>query len=393
MIKHIIRYWGIDCMKFVAKTLFGLEQVLAEELAKLGAKEISQANRAVLFEGDIRLLYWVNYMSRTALSVLMPVKEFRIKSADDLYRKSIQIEWDSYMDVENTFSVTPVVQSQIFNHTGYAGLRLKDAMADYFRKVRGRRPSVDAANPDILINLHISNDTVTVSLDSSLIPLFKRGYRLEQATAPLNEILAAGMLLISGWDGSKDLIDPMCGSGTIPIEAGLIACNVPAGKFRKSFGFQKWKGYDEETFRMIIDEGEAGIRKSPVKISGYDISDIAVNQAVKNVESAGLSDSIYLARSDFETLKLDESEGVIFINPPYGERLLPEETESLYSMIGTTLKHNFNGYTAWIISSNKESLKHIGLKTKEKHILFNGALECSFNKYELYRGSRKIRLV
>ncbi len=379
-------------MKFVAKTLFGLEKVLAEELAILGAKSISQANRAVLFEGDIRLLYRVNYMSRTALSVLMPVKEFWIKSADDLYRKCMQIEWDNYMDVGNTFSVTPVVQSQIFNHTGYAGLRLKDAVADYFRKLSGKRPSVDNENPDILINLHISNDKVTVSLDSSLIPLFKRGYRKEQAAAPLNEVLAAGMLLISGWNGSKDLIDPMCGSGTIPIEAGLIACNVPAGRFRKSFGFQKWKGYDPEIFRVTREEGDSGIRKSPVRISGYDISEIAVKQAVKNVGSAGLTDSIYLAEYDFRTLKMADNEGVIYINPPYGERLLPGETESLYGMIGTTLKHNFSGYSAWIISSNKESLKYIGLKPKEKHILFNGALECSFNKYELYQGSRKIRM-
>jgi len=379
-------------MKFVAKTLFGLEKVLAEEMAILGAKSISQANRAVLFEGDIRLLYRVNYMSRTALSVLMPVKEFWIKSADDLYRKCMQIEWDNYMDVGNTFSVTPVVQSQIFNHTGYAGLRLKDAVADYFRKLSGKRPSVDNENPDILINLHISNDKVTVSLDSSLIPLFKRGYRKEQAAAPLNEVLAAGMLLISGWDGSKDLIDPMCGSGTIPIEAGLIACNVPAGRFRKSFGFQKWKGYDPEIFRVTREEGDSGIRKSPVRISGYDISEIAVKQAVKNVGSAGLTDSIYLAEYDFRTLKMADNEGVIYINPPYGERLLPGETESHYGMIGTTLKHNFSGYSAWIISSNKESLKYIGLKPKEKHILFNGALECSFNKYELYQGSRKIRM-
>jgi putative N6-adenine-specific DNA methylase len=379
-------------MKFVAKTLFGLEKVLAEELAILGAKSISQANRAVLFEGDIRLLYRVNYMLRTALSVLMPVKEFWIKSADDLYRKCMQIEWDNYMDVGNTFSVTPVVQSQIFNHTGYAGLRLKDAVADYFRKLSGKRPSVDNENPDILINLHISNDKVTVSLDSSLIPLFKRGYRKEQAAAPLNEVLAAGMLLISGWNGSKDLIDPMCGSGTIPIEAGLIACNVPAGRFRKSFGFQKWKGYDPEIFRVTREEGDSGIRKSPVRISGYDISEIAVKQAVKNVGSAGLTDSIDLAEYDFRTLKMADNEGVIYINPPYGERLLPGETESLYGMIGTTLKHNFSGYSAWIISSNKESLKYIGLKPKEKHILFNGALECSFNKYELYQGSRKIRM-
>jgi putative N6-adenine-specific DNA methylase len=376
-------------MKFVAKTLFGLEKVLADELAVLGAEEISAANRAVLFSGDMPLLYKVNYMSRTALSVLMPMKEFWIKSADDLYRKCMQIEWESYMDVGNTFSVAPVVQSQLFNHTGYAGLKLKDAIADYFRNINGRRPSVDPANPDIVINLHISNERVTVSLDSSSIPLFKRGYRQEQASAPLNEVLAAGMLLISGWNASTDLIDPMCGSGTIPIEAGLIASNTPAGKFRKFFGFQKWKGYDPDIFRMIVEAGDAGIRKSPVKISGYDISEHAISQAVKNVNSAGLKDSISVDISDFKALKMSNNEGVIFINPPYGERLHPEDTDSLYSMIGTALKHNFHGYIAWIISSNKDSLKHIGLKPKEKHILYNGALECSFNKYELYQGSRK----
>jgi putative N6-adenine-specific DNA methylase len=376
-------------MKFVAKTLFGLEKVLVEELEALGAKEIEQANRAVLFSGDIPLLYKANYKLRTALSLLMPIKEFWIKSADDLYRKCMQIKWEEYFDVNNTFSVSPVVQSRLFSHTGYAGLKLKDAVADYFRNINEKRPSVDTADPDILINLHISNEKVTVSLDSSSIPLFKRGYRQEQAAAPLNEVLAAGMLLISGWNGTTDLIDPMCGSGTIPIEAALIACNIPAGRYRKFFGFQKWKGYDPGIFRKTVNEGEEGIRKSRVKISGYDISEIALSQAVNNVSSAGLNESISLNISDFKTLKVPDNNGVIFINPPYGERLLPGETDSLYGMIGTSLKHNFHGYTAWIISSNKGSLKHIGLKPKEKHVLFNGALECSFNKYELYKGTRR----
>jgi putative N6-adenine-specific DNA methylase len=376
-------------MKFVAKTLFGLEEVLAKELSALGAKEIIPANRAVLFTGDMSLLYKVNYSSRTALSVLMPISEFWIKSSDDLYNKGLKIEWENYMDVDNSFSVAPVVQSQLFNHTGYAGLKLKDAVADYFRNIHGRRPSVNPADPDILINLHISNEKVTVSLDSSSVPLFKRGYRQEQAAAPLNEVLAAGMLLISGWNASSDLIDPMCGSATLPIEAGLIACNIPAGKFRKYFGFQKWKGFDPDLFGKIVEEGEKGIRESSVKISGFDISEPAISQAVKNVKSAGLNNCISLDICDFKTLKIPDSEGIIFMNPPYGERLLPDETDSLYSMIGTSLKHNFAGYTAWIISSNRESLKHIGLKPKEKHLLYNGSLECSFNKYELYQGSKK----
>ena len=376
-------------MKFVAKTLYGLEKVLAEELLYLGAQEIIPANRAVLFSGDIALLYKVNYMSRTALSVLMLINEFWIKSADDLYKKCLKIGWDNYMNVNSTFAVTPVVQSPLFNHTGYAGLKLKDAVADYFRNIDGKRPSVDPANPDILINLHISNEKVSVSLDSSLIPLFKRGYRQEQAAAPLNEVLAAGMLHISGWNAETNLIDPMCGSGTIPIEAGLIASNIPAGKFRSFFGFQKWKAYDQELFSSVKESANAGIRKATVKISGSDISEVAISQASKNIISAGLKDTISLDVSDFKTLKVPDDGGVIFINPPYGERLQPEDTDNLYSMIGTTLKHNYQGYSAWIISSNKESLKLIGLKPKEKYLLYNGSLECIFNKYELYAGSKK----
>jgi putative N6-adenine-specific DNA methylase len=376
-------------VKFVAKTLYGLEKVLTEELASLGAQEIIPANRAVIFTGDLKFLYKVNYHSRIALSVLMPIKEFWIKSADDLYKKCIEIEWSDYMDVENTFSVAAVVQSPLFNHTGYAGLKLKDSVADFFRNRSGKRPSVDTNDPDILINLHISNEKVTVSLDSSVIPLFKRGYRQEQAAAPLNEVLAAGIIMMSGWNADSDLIDPMCGSGTIPIEAGLIARNIPAGKFRKFFGFQKWRGYDRTVFSEILEAGEAGIRKSSVKISGYDISEVAVSQAIKNVTSAGLEDTVTLGVCDFKSLKAPANEGVIFINPPYGERLLPDETDALYNMIGTSLKHNFPGYSAWIISSNRESLKHIGLKPKEKHMLYNGSLECSFNKYELYQGSKR----
>lgn len=376
-------------MRFVAKTLFGLEKMLAEELKSLGADGITIANRAVLFTGDLQMMYEVNYLSRTTLSVLMRINDFRIRSAEDLYTKGLLIDWDRYMDVDNTFSVVPVVQSPLFNHTGFAGLKLKDSVADYFRKKTGRRPSVNPSDPDLLINLHISNDMVTVSLDSSVIPLFKRDYRQEQAIAPLNEVLAAGMLLMSKWDAKSDLIDPMCGSGTIPIEAGLIAGNIPPGKFRQHYGFMKWKGFDIDLFNRVRGASEEKIITSPVRISGFDISEQAVSQARANIEKAGLSEKIIIEVSDFKNLRPVGSEGFIIINPPYGERLQPEETDSLYSMIGSSLKHNFPGFTAWIISSNKDSLKKIGLKAKEKHTLYNGALECSFLKYELYQGSRK----
>jgi putative N6-adenine-specific DNA methylase len=377
-------------MKFVAKTLYGLEAVLAEELIRIGASDVEKVNRAVIFSGDISLLYRVNYTVRTALSILMQVADFRIRSKDDLYRGGSKIEWDRYLSADDTFSIVPVVNSGYFTHTGYPALILKDAVADYFRRKTGRRPSVNAADPGILINLHISNDIVTVSIDSSVIPLFKRGYRQEQSVAPLNEVLAAGILLMSGWNASASLIDPMCGSGTIPIEAGLLACNIPPGRFRNFFGFQKWKDYDEKLFAKIKYEADNEIISSPVKISGSDISEQVVSQARANVAKAGLMDIISIQTADFRDLKASAGNGFIFLNPPYGERLLPSETDDLYSMIGSSLKHNFPGATAWMITSNRESLKNIGLKPAEKHILFNGALECILLKYVMYSGTKKV---
>lgn len=376
-------------MNFVAKTLYGLEKVLAEELIGLGAADVQAVNRAVLFKGDKNLLYRVNYCARTALSVLMPVADFRIRSKDDLYNGGSKVEWDRFMDADDTFSIVPVINSPHFSHTGYAGLILKDAIADYFRKKTGRRPSVDASDPVILINLHISNDLVTISIDSSVIPLFKRGYRQDQTAAPLNEVLAAGILLLSGWNASTTLLDPMCGSGTIPIEAGLIACKIPPGKFRQFFGFQRWKDFDEELFDKIKHESDSQIGQCPVKISGSDISEQAIQQANANITRAGLSDIVSLEVSDFKDLMATDNQGFVFLNPPYGQRLQPDEIDALYGMIGTTLKHNFAGTTAWLITSNKESLKNVGLKPKEKHTLFNGALECILLKYEMYQGTRK----
>ena len=376
-------------MKFVAKTLYGLEKVLAGELASLGASGISAVNRAVVFEGDKYLMYRVNYCVRTALSVLMPIDEFRIRSKDDLYKRSSRMEWERYLGPDDTFSVVPVVNSPHFDHSGYAGLVLKDSIADFFRKKTGRRPSVNTTDPSLVINLHISNDQVTISLDSSVIPLFKRGYRKEQSVAPLNEVLAAGILLISGWNGTSDLLDPMCGSGTFPIEAGLIACNIPPGKFRKHFGFFSWKDYDEKLFEKVKDDCEKLKVVPAVRISGSDLSEKAIEQSKANISEAGLNEIITLNVSDFKDLRTAGSSEALFLNPPYGLRLQPEELDGLYGMIGSTLKHNFTGCAAWLITPNRESLKHVGLKPKEKHVLFNGALECTLLKYELYQGTKK----
>lgn len=380
-------------MKIVAKTLYGLEEVLANELISLGASDVKAVNRAVLFRGNKELLYKVNYCSRSALSFLMPIAEFRIRSKDDLYKESSRTEWDLYMDHDTDFSVVPVVSSSHFDHSGYAGLVVKDAIVDYFRKKTGRRPSVNTNDPAVIINLHISHNDVNISIDSSAIPLYKRGYRTEQAVAPLNEVLAAGIILKSGWNASSAFLDPMCGSGTFPIEAGLIACNIAPGKFRKSFGFQKWKDYDEKLFEKIRSDSEKGEHPSPVKIYAGDILEEAIMKSEGNIRNAGLSDVISLRMSDIRDQKSNDNNGFLFINPPYGVRINPEELNELYSLIGSVLKHNFPGNTAWLITSNKEALKHVGLKPRAKYTLFNGALESVLLKYEMYQGSRKAKNV
>ena len=376
-------------MKLIAKTLYGLEKVLSEELIELGAENVQAVNRAVLFEGDKYLLYKSNYCLRTAMSVLVPIAEFRIRLSDDLYNNSLRVNWKEYLDPEHTFSVVPVINSPVFRHTGYAGLRLKDAIADWFRAKSGKRPSVDTADPDVVFNLHISNELVTISLDSSVVPLYKRGYRKEQGPAPINEILAAGIIKLSGWKGDIKLLDPMCGSGTIAIEAGLIACGIPPGKFRQFYGFQRWRDYDEELLKRVKAESENKINVPPVKVFASDISEEAVSMTRSNALSAGLSDIISASKSDFRDLTASDNNGVIIMNPPYGQRIKSIDNDILYGLIGSTLKHNFPGYEAWIISSDKDSLKHIGLKPARKTQLFNGSLECLLVKYELYQGSKK----
>lgn len=375
--------------KFVAKTLYGLENVLASELKELGATDAEPGNRAVFFTGNKELLYRINYCSRTAISVLMPVASFSIGSGEDLYKSSKAVSWSKYMNASMTFSIVPVVNSKLFSHSKYPGLVLKDAIADHFSTKTGIRPDVDTENPDLLINLHISNRKVTISLDSSVIPLFKRGYRIGQGMAPLNEVLAAGILMLSGWDASKPLLDPMCGSGTIPIEAGLMANNVPPGFFRNIYGFSKWKDYDDTLFRKVRKDCDSRIIKSSVVIKGTDISEEAIKIASANAEKAGLKDVVSFKVADFKDLKPGSEEGYLVFNPPYGQRLQVEELNSLYRQIGSTLKHRYSDHKAWIITPGKEYLHNIGLKPSVKYKLFNGAIECILAGFQMYSGSLK----
>ncbi len=370
--------------QFVATTFAGLENILAQELMELGADEVQTANRAVYFSGDMKMMYRANYFLRTTLRILWPVSTFRFRTADDLYQKAKNIPWEDYIGNKQTFAIHHTVFSNLFKNSMFASLKLKDAIVDRFRFKYKKRPSVDPRFPDIHINLHIANDVCTISLDSSGDSLHKRAYRVAQTEAPINEVLAAGLLKMSEWNGKQNFLDPMCGSGTIVIEAAMIAANIPPGSIRRNFAFQKWRSFNNEDFQNVIDETE--IHEPEGKIVGSDISRQAIDIAWKNMNAAGLID-IKLRVSNFKFFDPELENPFLLFNPPYGERLTPDDPE-FYSMIGERLKHHYENTTAWIIST-PECLKSIGLKPSRKINLMNGPINCTFRKYELYRGSKK----
>lgn len=374
----------------LAKTLHGLEDVLAKELSAMGAHNVIKGRRSVSFEGDREMIYRANYCLRTALSILKPLHSFHIARSRDLYNKALNFPWENIMGVGQTFMVVPVVHSSLFNHTAYPALLLKDAIADRFRKKMNRRPSVDTGNPDIAINCHINEKQVNLSLDSSLVPLYKRNYRHQRTEAPLNEVLAAGILKISGWDMKSPLLDPMCGSGTIAIEAGLMARNIAPGKLRRHYGFMNWPDYDNELFRRISAEEDAKITPARGAVYCSDISGHNIKIARTNIRKAGLEEDISASINDFlESANPGQKAYTIIMNPPYGERLDGEGIEELYAGIGERLKHAYAGSTAWLLSSNVGAMKKIGLRPAAKYSLFNGKIEVSLLKYELYPGSKK----
>jgi len=377
----------VSKFKIVAKTFAGLENVLAGELKALGAESVSVERRAVSFMGDQELMYKANFHLRTALKILKPIAEFEVPNRDDLYDQAKKIEWSKYLVLGKSFALDSTVQSEMFVNTMYASLKVKDAIVDQFREATGKRPSVNPENPDVRINVYLMGNHCILSLDSSGESLHKRGYRVGQGDAPINEVLAAGMILLTGWHGEKDFIDPMCGSGTLLIEAALIAKGIPPGMYRKSFGFEQWPDFNEKLFSEICNgEYEKEIN---CNIIGSDISikDIAIAKA--NVKSASLSKVISLQVEDVVNLEPSSATGIIVTNPPYGERMKPQSIAELYTSIGNTLKNRFTGFEAWIISSSLDGLKSVGLKPAKKIDLFNGALACSYRCYELFQGSHK----
>jgi putative N6-adenine-specific DNA methylase len=376
--------------RMVATTMFGLEEVLATELRNLGAEDVETGVRNVSFWGDKGFMYKANITLRTAIRILKPIKRFKVFDEDDLYKKLMEINWERIMNVDSTFAIGAVVNSKNFTtNSHYISLKSKDAIADYFRHKYHKRPNVDVEHPDIKIHVHIQKDLCSVSLDSSGYSLHKRGYRSATNIAPINEVLAAGLVLLSGYTGDCNFIDPMCGSGTILIEATMIANNIPANINRKEFGFEKWGDYDEELYFRVQDSLLKKIRNCHFKIMGFDKAPSAIRKANDNIENANLTEFIGVHHVNFfNSVKEVFGPTTILFNPPYGERL-DINVQEFYKNIGDTLKHGYPDSTVWFITSDLEALKHVGLRTSKRIPLKNADLDCRFVRYDMYAGSRK----
>lgn len=375
--------------KMVAKTLFGMEDLLAKELQNLGAQEVEKGVRNVSFTGDKGFMYKANMALRTAIKILKPIKTFRVKNEEDLYQQVYKIKWEDYLKPTGLLAVDATVHSQVFTHSKFIALKTKDAIVDRFRETTGERPNVDLRFPDLKINVHIDRHLCTVSLDTSGESLHKRGYKLDTNIAPINEVLAAGLIMLSGWDGQSNFMDPMCGSGTILIEAAMIACNIPPNLMRKEFAFERWQDWDVDLFETIEESLLKKTRDFHYKIIGYDKAPSAVRKAKENVKNAHLEEFITISHEDFFKTEKDGEEKLHMVfNPPYGERL-EIDFEAFYKDIGDTLKQGYPNTEAWFITSNLESLKNVGLRPSRKIKVFNAKLESRFLKYEIYAGSRK----
>ena len=339
----------------------------------------------VSFTGDKEMMYRANFQLHTAIRILKPIKHFKALSADDVYEGVKDIDWTEYLSLDKTFAVDSVVFSEEFRHSKFVAYKVKDAIVDQFREKTGNRPNISVSNPDMRLHIHIAEDQCTLCLDSSGESLHRRGYRQESVEAPLNEVLAAGMILMTGWRGETDFIDPMCGSGTLLIEAALIARNMAPGLFRKEFAFEKWPDFDADLFDKIYND-DSQEREFAHHIYGYDVDIKAVNTARLNVKAAGLTSDITVEEQDFKNFTQPKEKSIMVTNPPYGERISTSDLLGTYKMIGERLKHQFTGNEAWVLSYREECFTQIGLKPSIKIPLFNGSLECEFRKYQMFDG-------
>ena len=374
--------------ELIAKTFMGLEPILAQELTQLGANNVQIGRRMVSFTGDKELMYRANFQLHTAIRILKTIKHFKARSAEDVYEAVKQIEWQKYILDGKTFAVDSVVYSEEFRNSRFVTYKVKDAIVDQFREQTGNRPNISVTNPDIRLHIHIAEDNATLCLDSSGESLHRRGYRQESVEAPLNEVLAAGMILMTGWKGECDFIDPMCGSGTLLVEAALIARNISPGVFRKEFAFEKWPDFDADLFDNIYND-DSREREFEHHIYGYDVDMKAVNTARLNVRAAGLTKDITIENADFKNFTKPANKSIMVTNPPYGERISTPNLLATYKMIGERLKHQFMGNEAWVLSYREECFDQIGLKPSIKIPVYNGSLECEFRKYAIFDGTMK----
>jgi putative N6-adenine-specific DNA methylase len=376
--------------KMVAKTMMGLEAELAKELLRIGARDIEEHRRAVSFTGDAGTMYKANYLLRTALRILVPVHRFTAKSEQELYDGIRALDWEQWMGPDDTLAVDCTANSELFHHTYFLAQKTKDAIVDQFREKHGRRPSVEKFSPTLRINIHVNEDDISVSLDSSGDSLHKRGYREDTGRAPLNEVLAAGLILLSGWDCRSRFINPMCGSGTLLIEAALLANNIPSGWFRESFGFERWRNFNADLWETIREAAISRIGNDTQEILGSDISYNVLRKARENIKLAKVDDIVKTTCEDFFEAAPPNGRGLVILNPPYGERMDQDDLTTFYKQIGDTLKKRYAGYQAWMITSSPEALKSVGLRPSRKIPLFNGPLECRYVRYDLYEGTKKI---
>jgi len=380
-----------DVLKITLKTLFGLENVLKDELEELGYTDSQLLNRAVQIEGSWKDVYFLNLHIRCSISILVEIAQFRIKHEDDLYAKAMKIDWTNYFDISKSFAVKGAINSNLFNHTQFPYLVVKDAIVDTFRKKYDDRPDVDIKRPQVMFDLYINNDSVTISLNTSGLPLYQRGYRQEIGDAPLNEVLAAGLLRLAKWDKKQPLMDPFCGSGTILIEAAMYAANIPSQIERQHYAFKNFKNYKEEVWTELYESINQRVTSLPAKVFGSDLNSEMVLKARRNMRALSVGRFIEISVNSFDELKNLEDENILMIsNPPYGERM-GEEIEELYEELGNWMKTEMKGSTCWMISSSVEGFKNVGLKPDAKIKLYNGSLECSFRKFTIYDGSKRAK--
>ena len=374
-----------ESFELIAKTFQGLEEVLAQELIELGANDVQIGRRMVSFSGNQEMMYRANFCLRTAVRILKPISHFRARNADEVYKAVKEIEWKDILDLDTSFVVDTTVYSTEFRNSKFVAYKVKDAIVDYFMEREGKRPNISVANPDLRLNIHIAEDNCTLSLDSSGESLHLRGYRTATVEAPINEVLAAALIKMSGWKFDCDLIDPFCGSGTILVEAALMARNIYPGVFRQKFGFENWKDFNPELLSSIFED-DSNERTFEHRIVGSDINLRAVEAALANAKAAGVADLITVEQREIRDFKKPEMPAVLITNPPYGERLRPEDLSDIYRTLGEKLKREFQGGEAWIISSREELFDSMRLRPSFKVPLQNGSLDCELRKYVTFEG-------